>query len=157
LGGPQAPGRRHGFVGGPHFKAGRGEEGGIWEDITWDNIYGTHVLMLFDMNYHNHAVTNMSATPKIRNMVLSNWVMTTVGPGIFNTIAESPIENLVMRNITLTAAERGTGWGCRGYSGQKMIGSHLYANGTIEQVSPPLGHCSFASLPFESRSEHIFV
>lgn len=157
LGGPQAPGLRHGAVGGPHFKAGRGEEGAMWEDITWDNIYGSHVGFGFEMNYHNHPVTNMSATPKIRNMVLSNWAMTTVGPLAIDTIAESPIRNLTMRNITLAAAERGTGWVCHGYSGQKMVGSHVYASGTIEQVNPPLGPCSFASPPSESNNEHTFV
>merc|ERR1719454_741966 len=43
LGGPQAPGKRGAAVGGPHFKTQRGR-GGLWENITWDNIYGTFAV-----------------------------------------------------------------------------------------------------------------
>merc|ERR1712146_713391 len=119
---------------------GSNAAGGV-RNVTWRN------------NYHNHPVTNMSAIPKIRNMVLSNWVMTTVGALAFWTIAESPIENLTMRNITLTAAEPHSGWACYGYSGNKMIGSHVYASGTVDQVTPPLGHCNFSSGTLENDSE----
>eukprot|EP01052_Picozoa_sp_SAG31_P042800 SAG31_NODE_6914_length_1851_cov_1.595890_2_plen_325_part_00 len=43
MGGPQAVGKRHppGAIGGPHFKTQRGR-GGLWENITWSNIYGTY-------------------------------------------------------------------------------------------------------------------
>lgn len=116
LGGPQAPGKRGAVVGGPHYKTQRGR-GGVWEDITWDNIYGTYAGgIVFQANHGGTAAqnppTNKSATPVIRNLTVKNVVLSVLGPSTIYTLAESPIENLILSNITLTPAKQGAavGW-----------------------------------------------
>ena len=112
-GGPQAVARRKGCpakcpgIGGPHFKTGRGR-GGHWQDITWTNIHGSHASAAFGL-FENHGTgynqslgpTNASATPTIANMLIENVVLTDVaGPSAIFSLAEAPIENLTLRNIS---------------------------------------------------------
>jgi polygalacturonase len=89
-GGPQAPGHRGAGVGGPHFKTQRGR-GGLWQNITWDNIHGTFVAGAISF-VENHGgdvpVTNTSATPRIRDMTVKNVVVSVVGPSLIATLAE---------------------------------------------------------------------
>ena len=144
MGGPQAPGRRGGGVGGPHFKTQRGR-GGLWENVTWDNIYGTHATAAVSFG-ENHGgdvpVTNASATPRIKNMVVQNVHLTnTAGTSMIASLAEAPIENLTMRNITTSG-----GWSCTGYDGTKVV-SKTFATGVVEGVNPPMGRCSYVPPP----------
>jgi polygalacturonase len=148
LGGPQAPGKRGCIVGGPHFKTQRGR-GGVWEDITWDNIYGVYASGIgFQENHGGTPAqdppTNASATPVIRNLTVKNVVLSALGPSLIATLAESPIENLVLSNITLTPARHGAKvyWQCPAAEGTKQV-NKLFATGKVENVSPPLGSCSY--------------
>merc|ERR1711908_153356 len=105
-------------MGGPHFKTERGR-GGVWENVTFDNIYGSWTSgIIFQENHAGTPAqdppTNASATPVIRDLTVKNVVMSTVGPSLIYTLAESPIQNLVLSNITLTPAKHGVafGWEC---------------------------------------------
>ena len=166
MGGPQAVGKRSppGGIGGPHFKTQRGR-GGHWENVTWDNIYGTFAVagISFGEDHGGSASanppTNASATPTIRNMAVINIDLTVLGPSMINTLAEAPIQNLTLRNITLRSARRsdqdqdqggssaGVGWACQGQQGTREVPGRVFASGTIEDVTPGLGACSFAPTP----------
>ena len=119
-----------------------------------DNTYGTFAVagVGFSEDHGGSASanppTNATATPRIRNMAVVNMALSVMGPSVINTLAEAPIENLTLRNITLTAAHSGarTGWTCAGQDGTKEVGK-IFATGTIEAVSPPLGRCSFIPPP----------
>ena len=96
-GGPQAPGlrKRPGAVGGIHFKTGRGR-GGVWEDISYVNIFGNFATNLvgFSENHgsgYDQALgpTNKTGTPQIRNLLVKDVVLTDVmGPPVIFTLAE---------------------------------------------------------------------
>ena len=109
-GGPQACANRpRGSIGGIHFKTGRGR-GGHWEDIRWQNIYGSHATaaLAFFENHgsgYNQALgpTNKSATPTISNMMVEDVALTEVaGPSQIFTLYEAPIQNFTMRNVSWT-------------------------------------------------------
>ena len=109
-GGPQAcAGKPRGAIGGIHFKTGRGR-GGHWQDITWQNIYGSHAKAFLTF-FENHGSgynqllgpTNRSATPTIANMLISDVALTEVaGPSQIFTLFEAPIQNLTIRNVSWT-------------------------------------------------------
>jgi len=146
LGGPQAPGRRGAGVGGVHFKTQRGR-GGVWEDITWDNIYGTHSMWgiaFSELHDGPRPPTNATATPVIRNMIVKNVVLSATGGSSISTLAESPIENLILSNITITPATRGAkiGWQCFGKEGIRSV-NKVFATGEARNVKPSLGHCIY--------------
>ena len=75
-----------------------------------DNTYGTFAVagVGFSEDHGGSASanppTNATATPRIRNMAVVNMALSVMGPSVINTLAEAPIENLTLRNITLTGA-----------------------------------------------------
>lgn len=160
-GGPQAPGRRErpGAVGGIHFKTGRGR-GGLWEDISYINIFGNFAtgLVGFSENHgsgYNQKLgpTNLTGTPQIRNLLVKDVVLTDVmGPPVIFTLAEAPIHNLSFVNVT-TSMHRGTAPaatrggpvedGCWGWQGTQIV-NKLFATGSAVGVTPPLPRaCAF--------------
>ena len=162
-GGPQAPGlrKRPGAVGGIHFKTGRGR-GGLWEDISYINIFGSFAANLVGFS-ENHGTgynqsrgpTNTTGTPRIRNLLVKDVVLTDVlGPPVIFTLAEAPIQNLTFMNIT-TSVHRGAGQvavagapaenGCWGWQGTRIV-NELFATGSAVDVTPPLPRaCAFAA------------
>jgi polygalacturonase len=149
MGGPQAPGRRKrpGAVGSIHFKSGRGR-GGHWENITWENIYGNGATALFGFSeFHGTSLgpepatgpTNASGTPTIKNLLIKDVVLTEcAGPSVIQTLAEAPIENLSIHNVTWST-RRGAkgGYECTGYNGTRLVNG-LFASGSAVNLVPPL-------------------
>eukprot|EP01052_Picozoa_sp_SAG31_P042799 SAG31_NODE_6914_length_1851_cov_1.595890_1_plen_264_part_10 len=121
--------------------------------------------------------TNATATPQIVNLAVIDVDLSVLGPSVMDTLAEAPIVNLTLRNITLRSVRGGLplkppahdgplldstggasgpvaawnvgvpGWVCKGQDGTKEV-SKVFASGTIEAVSPPLGGgCNFAPVP----------
>jgi hypothetical protein len=131
-GGPQAPGlrKRPGAVGGIHFKTGRGR-GGHWENITFERIHGNNAIGLFGFGEnhgsgYNQALgpTNTTGTPTIKNLLIKDVTLTDVrGPSVIFTLAEAPIVNFSLQNVTwsLAAGAKG-GYQCTGWKGTKQVG-----------------------------------
>lgn len=168
-GGPQAPGLRRtpGAVGGMHFKTGRGR-GGLWEDISFINIYGNFPTALVGFA-ENHGTgydqtkgpTNATGTPQIRNLLVKDVVLTDVmaPPQIF-TLAEAPIQNFTLANVSWTMhraaadVDHGPTYnGCWSWQGTKIV-NQLFATGSAVDVTPPLPRgCSFMSPHVATHSE----
>eukprot|EP01051_Picozoa_sp_SAG22_P014538 SAG22_NODE_1778_length_3602_cov_1.737083_2_plen_343_part_00 len=155
MGGPQAPGKRKrpGAVGSIHFKTGRGR-GGHWENITWENIYGNGAFGLFGFSeFHGTSLgpepatgpTNTTGTPTIKNLVIKDVVLTDcAGPSVIQTLAEAPIENFVMKNVTWSTRKgvRG-GYVCTGFDGTRLVNT-MFATGSAADLVPPLSRgCQF--------------
>ena len=155
MGGPQAPGkrRRPGAVGSIHFKSGRGR-GGHWENITWENIYGNGATGLFSFSeFHGTSLgpepstgpTNKTGTPTIKNLLIKDVRLTDcAGPAVIQTLAEAPIENFVMTNVSWST-RRGAagGYECTGYNGTRLV-TAMFATGSAVDLVPPLSRgCQF--------------
>jgi polygalacturonase len=155
LGGPQAPGRRRnpGAVGGIHFKTGRGR-GGVWEDISWENIHGNYATALFGFG-ENHGSdynqslgpTNATGTPVIRNLLIKDVSLTDVmGPSTLFSLAESPIQNFSLINVSWSAhkgKQGGYGYECTGWNGTRQV-KGMFATGQAVGLTPPLPRdCAF--------------
>jgi hypothetical protein len=84
----------------------------------------------------------------IRNLLIKDVLLTDVrGPASIFTLAESPIENFTLTNVTWSAAKGArTGYECTGWNGTKhAVG--LFAMGGAKGLTPPLPTkgCSFLS------------
>ena len=84
----------------------------------WDDIYGDSVMNAVAFSGGNYIAappTNMTATPKIRNVTVQNVKLTNVEGGYqgISTLQESPIDGLYLRNIsfTMTKVHRAS-WTC---------------------------------------------
>lgn len=146
--------RRCGAVGGIHFKTGRGR-GGLWRDISWINITGNNAIAFVGFS-ENHGTslgpepttgpTNATGTPVIENLLIKDVFLTDVaGPSEIFTLAESPIQNFTLSNVTWSA-RRGakTGYVCQGWNGTKTV-NELFASGRAVNVMPalPTRECGF--------------
>ena len=135
-------------MGGIHFKSGRGR-GGIWDGITWQNIYGNHATALFGFS-ENHGSgynqslgpTNYSGTPVIQNLHIKDVFLTdVVGTSVIFTLAEAPILNFTLSNVTWSGKKEG--YQCTGWRGTRSVGG-LFATGFADNLTPPLPKsCAF--------------
>jgi hypothetical protein len=69
-----------------------------------------------------------------------------MGPAVIFSLAEAPIQNFTLQNISLTMHKgvRG-GYECTGWNGTKQVGG-LFATGEAVAVTPPMptaGECAF--------------
>lgn len=121
--------------------------------MQWDDIYGDSVMNAIAFsggNYIHAPPTNMTATPKIKNITVQNVRLTNVEGAYqgISTLPESPIDGLFLRNIsfTMTKVHRAS-WTCQaGCSGTTGCVNKIFASGLVENVSPPLPkECQFGS------------
>ena len=93
--------------------------------LQWDDIYGDSVMNAIAFsggNYIHEPPTNMTATPKIKNITVQNVRLTNVEGAYqgISTLPESPIDGLYLRNISFTMAKvHRASWTCQaGCSGE---------------------------------------
>ena len=124
--------------------------------FAFEGIYGNNAIGIFGFS-ENHGSsydqrlgpTNSTATPTIRNLAIRDVHLTDVrGPGVIFTLAEAPIENFSMHNVTWAPA-RGVraGYACTGWRGTEQV-TGLFATGEAVDVNPPLNisrGCEFLS------------
>ena len=82
----------------------------------------------------------------IQNLLIKDVFLTDVaGPSEIFTLAESPIQNFTLSNVTWSA-RRGVkaGYVCQGWNGTKTV-NELFASGTAVDVVPalPTRECGF--------------
>ena len=122
-----------------------------------ENIYGNFAVGLFGLT-ENHGSgynqslgpTNATGTPQIKNMLIKDVVLTeTMGPAVVFSLAEAPIENFTLQNISWSMHKgvRG-GYECTGWKGTKQV-TGLFATGQAIDVTPPLPAqgCGFLGPP----------
>lgn len=122
-----------------------------------ENIYGNFAVGLFGLT-ENHGSgynqslgpTNATGTPQIKNMLIKDVVLTeTMGPAVVFSLAEAPIKNFTLQNISWSMHKgvRG-GYQCTGWKGTKQV-TGLFATGQAIDVTPPLPAqgCGFLGPP----------
>ena len=110
-------------------------------------------LFGFGMNHgssYNQALgpTNATGTPVIKSLLIKDVVLTDVrGPSTIFSLAESPIENFSLVNVTWSAAKGAkAGYQCTGWNGTKQVAG-LFAKGSAAALAPAMPSPSCAFLP----------
>ena len=138
------------------------KDGGLYDGITFARITGSHVGFGFSM-MENHVTYKANSSggpyPKIvpggpfnvpasQRPVLRNIVVRDVDlreaetVGTFFTLADAPVENFTMKNITILprVGAKKPGWECASWGkgdGKKEKG-RVHTCGKAEAISPPL-------------------
>ena len=93
---------------------------------------------------YNQALgpTNYSGTPIIKNLLIEDVVLTDVcGPATLFSLAEAPIENFTLSNVTWSGTESTPGhpgpYECTGWSANRTVRG-MFARGTAVGLTPPL-------------------
>ena len=151
----------------------RPNRGGVWEDVTWQNISGDNCndgLSLLQNHSPDsggyplplppqHAAELTSAPPIWRRITVRDVKLTTVGQtaaGGFVTLEDAPIEELVLDRVELSYKTGHTpGWKCAAMAGSgapttDLLRDYLFVtNGTADRVEPSLVgkdyNCTFVS------------
>ena len=147
-------------------------DGGLYDQITFERITGSHVGFGFSMLANhatykkaNHTYPRMVPggpfpVPAPQRPLLQNIVVKDVDlreadtVGKFFTLADAPVENFTMRNISVVAraGAKKPGWKCAssGEADRKEAagkGGRIYACGDAGTISPPLAQpsgCAFS-------------